>query len=446
MNGPPELSEHGRRALAEAGNHTPGSTVPGSVPLLREPGTADGSPVPGTAREPSDLGDYDDSEQPTGREPQKQSELTVPGSVPPMREPQNRKNRRSEPYGSERREPPREPQKQSELTVPGSRSRGTEPGTVRYVDVAALLDGTLPEPPAPDLLRRSDSNALFYAGQVNLLFGDPESGKTWVALAAVEEALREGRTALVVDLDHNGPAATLSRLVALGAPVVALRDPSRFLYCEPDDRIEMAGVVAHMAKWHPGVAVVDSIGELLPLFGSSSNSADEFTTVHTRVLKPLARSGAAVLAVDHLAKGQDSRAHGPGGTAAKRRAIGGVSVRVKVKDAFTPGHGGAAYLSVNKDRHGGLRAHCPTGDREPLAGVFKLNAFADGVLTWTVAAPVEGERNPDETAPPSDVAAVNALDPPPSTVDDAQTRLRWNRQRTAHALKAWREQPAGRTA
>jgi hypothetical protein len=89
---------------------------------------------------------------------------------------------------------------------------------VRYVDVAALLDGTLPEPPAPDLLRRSDSNALFYAGQVNLLFGDPESGKTWVALAAVEEALHKGGTALVVDLDHNGPAATLSRLVALGAP------------------------------------------------------------------------------------------------------------------------------------------------------------------------------------------------------------------------------------
>ncbi len=386
--------------------------VPGSVPTVREPGTVASSPVPGTAPEPSDVGIS-----------------TVPGPVVTVGEPGT--------AGT------------VQVTVPGSRIGGTEPGTagtVRYVDVAALLDGALPEPPAPDLLRRSDSNALFYAGQVNLLFGDPESGKTWVALAAVEEALREGGTALVVDLDHNGPAATLSRLVALGAPVAALRDPSRFLYCEPDDRIEMAAVVAHMAEWKPGVAVVDSIGELLPLFGSSSNSADEFTTVHTRVLKPLARTGAAVLAVDHLAKGQDSRAHGPGGTAAKRRAIGGVSIRVKVKDAFTPGHGGAAYLSVNKDRHGGLRAHCPTGDREPLAGVFKLNAFTDGVLTWTVTAPADGERNPDETAPPGDVAAVNELDPPPSTVDDAQTRLRWNRQRTAHALKAWREQPASGTA
>jgi len=378
--------------------------------------TQDGSPVPGTDREPGTA--------------------TVPGSHPPMREPGNRNNRRSEGYGSETREP----QKQSELTVPGSRIGGWEPGTARYVDVAGLLDGTLPEPPAPDLLTRSDGRSLFYAGQVNWVFGDPEGGKTWVCLAAAEEALRSGGNVLVVDLDHNGPAATLSRLIALGAPVAALRDPARFLYCEPDDRIEIAAVVADMAEWQPGVAVVDSIGELLPLFGSSSNSADDFTTVHTQVLKPLARTGAAVLAVDHLAKGQDSRAHGPGGTAAKRRAIGGVSIRVKVKDAFTPGKGGSAYLSVNKDRHGGLRAHCPTGDREPIAGVFKLNAFADGVLTWVVTAPADGERNPDETAPPGDVAAVAALEPPPESVEDARERLKWQKQRAARALKAWREQ------
>src|SRR5260370_10683481 len=63
--------------------------------------------------------------------------------------------------------------------------------------------------------------------------------------------------------------------------------------------------------------------------------------------KPLAKAGAAVLAVDHLAKNADPRAQGPGGTAAKRRAIGGVSLRVKVKQPFTPGHGGSALLLVS---------------------------------------------------------------------------------------------------
>lgn len=328
-------------------------------------------------------------------------------------------------------------------TVPGSRIEGPEPGTEGpdpYADIAAMLDGTLPAPPEPALLHRQDGRALTYAGQVNWVFGDPEGGKTWVCMAGCSEALNRGKRALVIDLDHNGPDATVSRLLALGAPPEALRDRARFRYTEPDDHLALLQVVADMANWNPAVAIVDSIGELLPLFGTNSNSADEFTAVHTRVLKPLAKSGAAVLAVDHLAKGQDSRAHGPGGTAAKRRAIGGVSLRVKVKDAFTPGKGGSAVLTVNKDRHGGVRQYCPTGDREPFAGEFVLQAFADGVLEWHIRPPTEGERTEGESTAAEDVAAVAALDPPPTTVDDARERLKWRKDRAAKAMKAWREQ------
>ena len=330
------------------------------------------------------------------------------------------------------------------VTVPGSEPSMPEPGTVDekplYVDIRAMLDGTLPEPPEPQLGRRTDGRCLFYAGQVNWVFGDPESGKTWLCLAATVEALKAGRRALIVDLDHNGAAATVRRLLDLGAPIEALRDTNRFRYCEPEDRIELRQVILDCAAWRPAVALVDSIGELLPMYGASSNSSDDFTLAHSNVLKPLARAGAAVLAVDHLAKGADSRAAGPGGTAAKRRAIGGVSLRVKVKQPFTPGHGGSAALLVNKDRHGSVRAHCPVGDREPVAGTFKLLAFTEGVLEWAIYPPADGERNSDENAPPDDVAAIAALDPPPTTVDDARGRLKWNKQRTATALRTWREQ------
>jgi len=348
-------------------------------------------------------------------------------------------------------------------TVPGSRNRGREPGTARqngagsrfrtpgtgtgnrnrnpiYQDISALLDGTVPDPPEPALLTRSDGHKLFYAGQVNLLFGDPESGKTWICLACVVEALKAGRRVIIVDLDHNGAAATVHRLLALGAPAHALRNPDLFRYCEPDDRDELRHVVTDCKAWRPAVAVVDSIGELLPLHGSNSNSADEFTAVHSSVLKPLAKAGAAVLAVDHLAKSADSRAQGPGGTAAKRRAIGGISVRVKVHQPFTPGHGGQAVLLVNKDRHGGVRAHCPVGDREPVAGMFKLLAFTEGVIEYQFTAPAHGDRNDDEHAPAEDVAAVDQLDPPPKNVDDARQRLGWRKQRASNALRAWRTQ------
>jgi hypothetical protein len=328
--------------------------------------------------------------------------------------------------------------------VPGSRVPIREPGTADekplYVDICALLDGTRPEPPKPVLGRRTDGHCLFYAGQVNWVFGDPESDKTWLCIASLVEALLAGRSGLIIDLDHNGPDATVGRMLALGAPEDALRDPNRFRYCEPEDRTELRQVVDDAKVWRPAVAIVDSVGELLPLYGSNSNSADDFTSTHSYVLKPLAKAGAAVLAVDHLAKGADSRAAGPGGTAAKRRAIGGVSIRVKVKQPFTPDHGGSATLVVNKDRHGGLRKHCPIGDREPLAGTFKLLAFTDGVLEWAIYPPADGERNDDENAPAEDVAAIAALDPPPDTVEDARSRLKWQKQRTANAMRTWREQ------
>lgn len=328
--------------------------------------------------------------------------------------------------------------------VPGSHPRGVEPGTdperPTYCDIAALLDGGLPDPPAPDVLARSDGICLFYSGQVNLLFGDPESGKTFIALAAIAQSLTAGCAALVVDLDHNGPVATVARLLMLGASVAALRDQARFRYVEPEDRHHLAAIVQDATTWHPAVVVIDSISELLPLFAASSNSPDDFTRVHTRVMKPLAMTGACVICIDHLAKNTDSRAHGATGTAAKRRAIGGTSLRVRVADTFTPGQGGAAHLLIHKDRHGGLRQHSPTGDHEPLAGTFTLTADGDtGATSWKITAPTTGDHNPAKVPAAADIEAITALDPPPTSVADVAERLRWRKQRAADALREWRK-------
>lgn len=325
--------------------------------------------------------------------------------------------------------------------------RPDQHGIANYVDVAALLDGDFPEPPKPRYGPRTDGVAIFYAGQVNSLFGDPESGKTWVALAASAKAMIQDERVLVIDLDHNGPESTVARLLALGAPAEVLRSRERFRYIEPEDRGELRQVVDDTAGWPPNVVVVDSLGELMPLFGSNSNSADEFTVVHSSVLKPLARTGAAVVVIDHLSKGSDSRTYGPGGTAAKRRAIGGTSIRVRAKVAFTPGKGGSAYLTVNKDRHGGLRRYCPTGDREPLAGVFHLRAFTGDVLEAEVVPPADGEsappefgisgRDPEKLA--ADVSELGDLNPPPRSKRDVMERMEWGSDRATSALAAWRE-------
>ncbi|MGU3651623.1 AAA family ATPase [Mycolicibacterium sp. A43C] len=265
-----------------------------------------------------------------------------------------------------------------------------------YADVALFLAGDLPDPPTPTVLARQDGRQLFYRGQVNTVFGDPESGKTFVALAACAESLCAGGRAVFLDLDHNTMPAIVLRLLMFGVPREVLADPGRFRYCEPMGAADLHRVVPDCERWRPDVVVVDSLGELLPMLGASSDSADDFTRAHSAVLKPLARSDAAVIVVDHLAKNPTSRTHGPGGTMAKRRVLGGVSLRVKVARAFAPGKGGSAYLIVNKDRHGGVRAHCAAGEREPMAGTFVLDPpDADGVCGWRVV-PALPSLNVDE--------------------------------------------------
>lgn len=320
---------------------------------------------------------------------------------------------------------------------------GTTPPTAPYFDVASLLAGNLPEPPKPTIMRRTDGVGLFYEGQFSLVFGDPECGKTWLALCAIAQVLTDGGRALFIDLDHNGAVSIITRLLNLGVPVETLGDLARFRYIEPGDTAELFQVVQDCQEWRPDLVGIDSLGELLPMFRASSNNGDDFTAVHARIIKPLVRVGAAVVVIDHLAKGTESRQTGPTGSPAKRRAVGGVSLRVRAKEAFTPGRGGTAYVLVNKDRHGGLRAASPTGDREPLAAVFTLHPESGDELTFSLRPARDGEQAPADHAAPDLVAKIAALDPPPKSANDAAARIGGQRQAVLAAYREWQQNLGG---
>lgn len=310
------------------------------------------------------------------------------------------------------------------------------------VDVAWLLAAGLPEPPRPDVLTRADGHALFYRGRVNVLFGDPESGKSWIGYAAVVDALRRGLAAAVFDLDHNPARDVVLRLLDLGADADDLADPARFALVQPLDAEELRAGVRDVAELAPAVAVIDSVGEVLPLLGLSSNSPDEWSYANRLVLTPLAERGASVVAIDHLPKNGDARSHGQTGTLAKRRTTSGVSLRVTVHEAFAPGRGGSANLAIDKDRPGGLRAVCPPGTgRSQPAGRFVMEPGAAGMRWWIT--------DPDNVSPGvdpaaawtvrvADVEALDELDPPPESVRDVQTRKRWRAERASATLAQWR--------
>jgi hypothetical protein len=292
----------------------------------------------------------------------------------------------------------------------------------QHFDVGAFFAGTAPQPPKPVLMHRTDGRALFYAGKLNLVFGDPESGKTLLVLAACAEALHDGRRALYVDLDHNGPEFILPLLVAFGVGVDTLSDPALFRYYDDiDAALSMLMLVEESAVWRPAVAVIDSIGELLPMMGASSNDGDDFTRAHTNVLKPLAKSGAAVIEIDHLPKNLFTRSQGPVGTAAKRRPVGGLAVKVICRRTFIPGKGGTAELQINKDRTGGVRRHSPPG-RPQSAGTFVLDTPDDnGVIGWRVIPPLELAAMP--SAAPRYLEAIRQMSADTFTVRDVAVAM-----------------------
>lgn len=275
-----------------------------------------------------------------------------------------------------------------------------DPASIGYTDFGALLAGAgLPDPPKPSVLRREDDVAIFYHGKRNDLYGDPEDGKTMVALAGGTQELRAGGNVLFLDLDSNGPAETAQRMIMLGADPAVLADRNRFRHIEPGDADEVLRVVADCAGWATTV-ILDCVGELMPMFRANSDRADEYTHVMQKVSSPLEHGGAAVILLDHQAKGNESRAYGSGGTMAKRRAISGASINLVRKQTFTPGKGGMADLWINKDRPGGLRAHCPKSEgRRQFAGTFILDAPAvGGVAGWRVT--VDRAEIPAESIDP----------------------------------------------
>lgn len=325
---------------------------------------------------------------------------------------------------------------------PDSTTRPARPAPAEYVDVAAVLAGDL-HPPTPTIALRTDGIGLIYSGRDTVVFGDPETGKSLFCAHIAATLLTSGRGSVAwIDVDHNGAPAILSRLTAFGVPANVLADPHRFRLAIPDDAATLTAVITDLAGWSPVLAVIDSIGEIVPMFGRSSNSPDDWSAVHQTVIKPLTRRNVAALCVDHEAKNSDSKAFGTSGTAAKVRTVDGTMLRFTLMEPFAPGRGGAAKITLRKDRHGGLRNACAPGVREPTAAVFRLDP-SEHELRGHLYAPLlaDATASPEQDEP-SDLDQLLHLVPPPKSVRDAQRRMHWQTDRAAKAMRLWRQATA----
>ena len=250
------------------------------------------------------------------------------------------------------------------------------------------LNGEIEEP-APEFLARNDGHRLFYKGKINALLGESESGKTWVALLAVTQALQVKQRVTYLDFEDSGKGI-LARLRALG-----VRDEQfqTFTYANPDQNLtleERIDLVEALAEIQPELIIVDGVNAAMTLLNLELTSNRDATFFSQQLLRPLAQSGACVITIDHVPKSKDNRGNYAIGAQAKRADINGCAIAVEVTMPFGRGMNGELNLKVTKDRPGAVREH---SKEAKFAGRVILKSTHDGMVTMAIESPQMGEVN-----------------------------------------------------
>ena len=259
-------------------------------------------------------------------------------------------------------------------------------GSWAPADIAVYLDPNWrPEPPT--ILRRTDGRALFYAGNVNWLFGASGEGKTWVALIAVAQEIDAGRHVLWLHYEDPLPDKLVHRLALLG---VAPEDiAERFHVVCTSAPLQREGVPflrAITAHYGAVLVVIDSIGEALGADGIAVKDDERFVAWLHATVRVFASDGQTLIGIDHLPMGEPGRLD-PVGSFRKKAATTGSMFLATSPKPPTQDRAGVIKLTTAKDRSG-------LWTKGETAAVVHLGPNGAGGLTAVVEAPrVDRERN-----------------------------------------------------
>jgi hypothetical protein len=253
-------------------------------------------------------------------------------------------------------------------------------------DLRPALTGENPEP-EPEHLVRDDGQALFYPAKVNGLIGPSESGKTWVALLAVQQAVVAEQNVTILDFEDSD-TGLVTRLLDLGLDADQIAQ--HVAYIGPDEMLGLAGqadLLEHLGIHTPALIVLDGFNAAMTLLGLDLMSNTDATRFAQIVLKPLAKTGAAVVYIDHTPKDTENKSSGGIGAQAKRAMTTGCAIRVEVVKQFGKGQEGKLRLRVDKDRPGYVRGASLPGKAGHWAADAVITPTADGTVDLQLKAP-----------------------------------------------------------
>jgi hypothetical protein len=244
------------------------------------------------------------------------------------------------------------------------------------VGLKDYFDGLFTAPVAT-ILKRSDGIGLIYEGRVHSIYGESESGKSWIAQIATAELLKNDKKVIYIDFESDA-IDIVNRLKSLGVSRANLLQ--YFTYIQPDgprneDDPYWQDILAPDSA---SLVVIDGVTESLTMWGGQTKDNDEITRWMRIFPRTVASaSGAAVVLIDHITKNAETRGRFAIGGQAKLATIDGAAFLVEPIEFLAPGRLGSLSVRVTKDRPGFVRKSAGMyrkSDRTQEAAIFTVDS------------------------------------------------------------------------
>lgn len=202
--------------------------------------------------------------------------------------------------------------------APGAQADG-EPGGEDLFPGRRLLGPIIKQPDQPvDWV----VEPVLVAGRVHLVYGEPESGKTILALSWMLQLIQQGHHVMFVD-EESGEQSVAQLLRAMGADSRIVDERLHYFpFTSVGDPMELERMKAYARAINARAVFVDSLTDMLASAGVDENAGTEVTGWMLNVAQAMAREeyAPAVVLVDHIAKDADNRRYAVGSRAKKAKS------------------------------------------------------------------------------------------------------------------------------
>lgn len=204
------------------------------------------------------------------------------------------------------------------------------------------------ERPKPTILERADGECLLYDGRLNVVYGEPESGKSWLAMVACLQETEKGNTVWFLDFEADADTFVF-RLRDMGAEDPQIEEVrynggeemlaqfSRDLWDEK------------LGPWldedEPTLVVIDGYTNALTQSGLSVLDSGDAALFHQVFTQKVLDKGIGVLMIAHVAKNASKPNYAFGAQHFKAITKGSM-LRVEADERRRPGIGKAGRSFV----------------------------------------------------------------------------------------------------